>query len=166
MQPEYLPPEAFVQHDKPLSLVERQRGDVFVFATLLWEIYSCRRPRDDPLYRGKSIAEICRALESGKRLSTDDSWPLWLRSLLTDCWNRDPLNRPSFFELARILVDTSPLFAELHYVQVGMVESVGKTELWTWIQSRVCVCCIFHMGIMLLSAGIRRQCCVCVQPWI
>ena len=71
--------------------------DVYAYGIVLWEILTSSVP-----YEGLMAAQIiAQVLMSDFRPEIPEDTPLGMRSLIEDCWCRDPSRRPTFFEVLR-----------------------------------------------------------------
>lgn len=79
--------------------------DVWSFGVLLWELFSLA---EEP-YPGVPNAMMLQRLVDGHRMlrppfATHDAY-----RLMRECWNSEPLGRPSFAEIIRILFQILPV---------------------------------------------------------
>ena len=123
-----LPPEAIVHYSPNRPIEERQAGDVFVFATLMWEVFSCRSPLGEPLYRGRKRTAVVQALMSGERLTVDSLWPREIVNLLHKCWNINPSSRPPFHRIASTLYELLNERTLISDSQLGRLS--GQHDAW------------------------------------
>ncbi|ELP90365.1 serine-threonine protein kinase, putative [Entamoeba invadens IP1] len=75
-------------------------GDVYSFAITAWELYY----QVEPYAQLKSIFEIKRHVEEGKRLSFDQNIPPLYKNLVEECSRADPKDRPSFDQVCNSIV--------------------------------------------------------------
>jgi serine/threonine protein kinase len=69
-----------------------EKVDVYSFGILLWQMARDRIP-----FKGMNKEEFMKAVvNDNERPKLDSSWPVGFSSLLTSCWNKDPLKRPTF----------------------------------------------------------------------
>lgn len=67
-------------------------SDVWAFGVCLWEIFSyALQP-----YYGLTHEEVVKYIKDGNILQSSDNTPESLYELMKLCWNRKPMNRPSF----------------------------------------------------------------------
>ena len=81
----YMAPE--VANSRPYNHL----SEVFSFATVLWEVCSHKKPFtsfDEVVFKS--------AIDKGSRPKVNKKWPLGLCSLLHDCWQHKPKERPEF----------------------------------------------------------------------
>ena len=81
----YMSPE--VANSRPYNHL----SEVFSFATVLWEVCSHKKPFtsfDEVVFKS--------AIDKGSRPKVNKKWPLGLCSLLHDCWQHKPKERPEF----------------------------------------------------------------------
>ena len=69
-------------------------AEVFAFGTVLWEMGAHRKP-----YANQDETTFRQALDRGVRPPMKEKWPEKLKSLLTDCWKHNPVERPEFAEI-------------------------------------------------------------------
>ena len=99
----YMAPEVVLR--KPYS----EKADVYSFGILLWQM-----ARDKIPFKGLSKEEFIElVVHQGERPKLDRSWPTPFTALLKQCWDADPLKRPSFtmivMELNKLLAhETAP----------------------------------------------------------
>jgi hypothetical protein len=79
----------------------RTSADVYSFAVVVWEIST----RKLPFSQYKFNYEVLDAVKAGERPPLEDNCFPLLRSLMLDCWQDDPLKRPSFKEIYDRLMD-------------------------------------------------------------
>ncbi|CAI9532740.1 unnamed protein product, partial [Staurois parvus] len=76
------------------------QSDVWSFGVLLWEIFSL----GGSPYPGVQIDEdFCRRLKEGTRMRAPDYATVEIYQTMLDCWQGDPLQRPTFTELVEHL---------------------------------------------------------------
>ncbi|ELP84928.1 serine-threonine protein kinase, putative [Entamoeba invadens IP1] len=75
-------------------------GDVYSFAVTAWELYY----QVEPYAQLKSIFDIKRHVEEGKRLSFDQNIPTLYKNMIMECWRADPKDRPSFDQVCNSIV--------------------------------------------------------------
>lgn len=75
-----------------LGLPYTEKADVYSFGILLWQM-----ARDKVPFKGMSRDNFTKdVVKGGERPKLDKHWPEQFSSLLTDCWHKDHLKRPSF----------------------------------------------------------------------
>ncbi|XP_068731951.1 uncharacterized protein [Montipora capricornis] len=77
------------------------RSDVWSYGVVLWEIATL----GGSPYALKKHKEVLESLKSGYRLEKPDMCTDRVYTLMTDCWNQDPDERPSFERLYKRLDD-------------------------------------------------------------
>jgi len=81
-----------IMEDKPFN----QKADVYSFAMCLWEIYTCK----DLFPHHSDYDEFMEAIcVKGERPPIPKDCLPSLRSLLEECWQKDPAKRPDFTEI-------------------------------------------------------------------
>ncbi|CAD5207350.1 unnamed protein product [Bursaphelenchus okinawaensis] len=68
------------------------KSDVWSFGVLLWEIYSFGRVP----YPRIPIQDVVRHIERGYRMEPPEACPASMNDLMTECWNLNPAERPTF----------------------------------------------------------------------
>eukprot|EP01042_Synura_sphagnicola_P008920 gene8920-11443_t len=94
-----------------LSLHYNEKADVYSYAIVIWALLSKQIPFKDLDRKGFRD----RVVLGGERPPLDDSWPAWLKALLCQAWNPDPILRPSMTEVVRMFdlnFDASPSASE------------------------------------------------------
>ena len=84
----YMAPE--VANSRPYC----PKAEVYSFATVTYEIASCKKP-----FTGLEPEVFKKAIGSGHVLPLPPEWPDELRSLISDCWKLDAQQRPEFREI-------------------------------------------------------------------
>eukprot|EP01097_Dermamoeba_algensis_P006150 TRINITY_DN3870_c0_g1_i3.p1 TRINITY_DN3870_c0_g1~~TRINITY_DN3870_c0_g1_i3.p1 ORF type:complete len:680 (-),score=173.12 TRINITY_DN3870_c0_g1_i3:253-2292(-) len=91
-------PEVLEKKENGLNL----KSDVWSFAVVVYEIFSyCRI---DP-YNGIKTSQILPLLKRGDRLEKPDGSPDWIYSLMLNCMNYFPSERPTFEEIHKTILD-------------------------------------------------------------
>eukprot|EP00731_Ephydatia_muelleri_P016536 Em0009g960a len=75
------------------------KSDVWSFGVLLWEIYSYGRVP----YPKVPVEEVAAHVESGYRMEPPEGCPDQINKIMTDCWNKDPNQRPTFAYIEKML---------------------------------------------------------------
>ncbi|ELP91874.1 serine-threonine protein kinase, putative [Entamoeba invadens IP1] len=89
-------------------------GDVYSFAITAWELYY----QVEPYAQLKSIFDIKRHVEEGKRLSFDQNIPPLYRKLVEECWRADPKDRPNFDKVTAKLVKVDEEDSQQFYLNI------------------------------------------------
>jgi serine/threonine protein kinase len=72
-----------------------EKVDVYSFGIMLWQM-----ARDAVPFKGMSREEFLqKVVYGGERPKLDKAWPSGFSDMLTACWQRDPISRPSFAQL-------------------------------------------------------------------
>jgi serine/threonine protein kinase len=74
------------------ALPYNAKADVYSFGMILWELNNCKKPFDG--LNREMFYE--RVVHGGERPPLNRKWPQELATLMSDCWDADPRNRPSF----------------------------------------------------------------------
>lgn len=75
-----------------------EKADVYSFGTVLWEIFTGKKPYSDEKFGPMNQAQLMfQILENHARPSLHDLHPA-LQQLISDCWSLDPRLRPTFNE--------------------------------------------------------------------
>ena len=73
-----------------------KQSDVWAFGVLVWELFSY----GELPFNGKSDEEVVRQVEEeGEGLTRPDKCPDDVFLMMSSCWEREALSRPSFFAL-------------------------------------------------------------------
>lgn len=73
-----------------------EKCDVFSWGIILWEVLSRRKPFDK---QGVSAYSIMWAVHTGQRPPLIENCPEPIEQLMTQCWHRDPAERPSMSQV-------------------------------------------------------------------
>src|SRR3989440_3988825 len=85
-------------------------SDIYSFSMIMWEFMTGRIPYDDFDNRNECMIKIC----DGYRPELEDyTAPHDYIKLMQECWNPDPINRPSFDDISIQLHDIMKLSADL-----------------------------------------------------
>lgn len=75
-----------------------EKADIFSFGTVLWELFTGKKPYSEGEYRSLNQAQLMfHILEKHARPSLAGLHPA-LQQLISDCWSLDPRLRPTFNE--------------------------------------------------------------------
>ncbi|KAG0627619.1 hypothetical protein M758_2G215900 [Ceratodon purpureus] len=77
-------------------------SDVYSYGMTCYEILTGKLPFD-----GQIVNEYMDTVLSGKRLEVPEYVEQWKRRLLSDCWEQDPVNRPSFGKIVNFMCSNS-----------------------------------------------------------
>ena len=75
------------------------KSDVWSFGVLLWEIYSYGRVP----YPRVPVEDVAAHVENGYRMEAPDGCPDQIYRIMTDCWNKDLSQRPTFARIEKML---------------------------------------------------------------
>ncbi|XP_015756075.1 PREDICTED: mitogen-activated protein kinase kinase kinase 7-like [Acropora digitifera] len=78
-----------------------EKCDVHSFGVILWEMITRRKPYDD-MPRSNAFT-VMWAVYNGTRPPLIAGIPKPIEDLMTSCWDKDPLSRPSFTRIVQIL---------------------------------------------------------------
>jgi len=77
-----------------------EKCDVFSWGIILWEVLTRRKPFDEI---GGPAFRIMWAVHNGRRPPLIQNLPKPMETLMTTCWSRNPPERPSMAEVARVM---------------------------------------------------------------
>nr|AIG55634.1 secreted protein [Thraustotheca clavata] len=100
--PSYMAPEMATMGGTQCST----KGDVYSYGILLYSMWSRSKPYGD---QGMNPFQLMTAVVSGLRPVIPINCPPGLARLMRQCWDANPLNRPSFPEISLQLQDPSLL---------------------------------------------------------
>lgn len=75
------------------------KSDVWSFGILLWELYSFGRVP----YPRVTVEEVAQHVDRGYRMDAPDGCPDSVYSIMSECWKKDPSQRPNFTRIERLL---------------------------------------------------------------
>ncbi|GAB4834527.1 hypothetical protein Ancab_032785 [Ancistrocladus abbreviatus] len=96
-------PEVLAEQEKPgrsSNLKYSEKADVYSFGMICFELLTGKVPFEDSHLQGDKMSRNIRA---GERPLFPFSLPKYLASLTRRCWQNDPVQRPSFSSICRIL---------------------------------------------------------------
>ncbi|KYQ93736.1 leucine-rich repeat-containing protein (LRR) [Tieghemostelium lacteum] len=93
--PTWLAPEVLKAHEY------NEKGDVYSFGMILWELYHMEIPFDE--YDFKFMSTLEDNIVAGLRPTIRDNCNAQFADLITRCWNSDPFLRPSFDHILKHL---------------------------------------------------------------
>ncbi len=85
-----------------LKLGYGKEVDVYSFAMLLWEICALDRPFNS-IHTVEAFHDVVVLCGKRPSLKTDPLWPSSLKRLMSQCWDTDPLERPTMGEVKSLL---------------------------------------------------------------
>lgn len=95
------------------TLVLNSENDVWSFAVLLWEIFSCGlKP-----YHQFSNHEVFNKIRAHELLRCHEKWPKFVRDLLNSCWSIEPSQRPNFADIYEALKFEEPKQATMDIIE-------------------------------------------------
>jgi hypothetical protein len=106
--PLHMAPEMWVDESDGYS----QEVDVYAYAVLVYSMFA-QEPEDmldDGKGRAMKVNDLMKRIEAGARFRrvakiSDDYW-----NLITSCWGKEPLKRPTFTDILNALIENLPLF--------------------------------------------------------
>ncbi|KAJ8046106.1 Myoblast growth factor receptor egl-15 [Holothuria leucospilota] len=75
------------------------KGDVWSYGVVMWEIYTL----GDIPYPGMPAPEVIERIANGYRLPPPDGCPSDIYTIMMECWQQSPKERPTFSELEKTL---------------------------------------------------------------
>ena len=75
------------------------KTDVFAFAITICEIFNQGKP---PYWELKN-AEVVKFVGAGNRMTLSKNIPKGMQDLIQQCWDQDPVKRPTFTETSKLL---------------------------------------------------------------
>ncbi|ELP84062.1 serine-threonine protein kinase, putative [Entamoeba invadens IP1] len=75
-------------------------GDVYSFAITSWQVFY----QVEPYNELKSVFDIKKHVEEGKRLLVDEKMPKYYSEMVVNCWDQDPSKRPTFDQVSRCFI--------------------------------------------------------------
>jgi len=89
LQPEWMAPE--VLRDEPSN----EKCDIYIFGVILWELATMRMP-----WSGMNPMQVVGAVGfQNRRLDIPKEVDQMVAQIITDCWDSEPNQRPSFAQL-------------------------------------------------------------------
>lgn len=85
-----------------LKLGYGKEVDVYSFGMLLWEICALDRPFNS-IHTVEAFHDVVVLCGKRPSLKTDPLWPSSLKRLMSQCWDTDPLERPTMGEVKSLL---------------------------------------------------------------
>ncbi|XP_018333081.1 mitogen-activated protein kinase kinase kinase 7 isoform X2 [Agrilus planipennis] len=86
-----------------------EKCDVFSWGIILWEVLSRRKPF---YHIGGSAFRIMWAVHKGIRPPLIRNCPPLLENLMTQCWDQNPINRPSMSQVEEIMSKLCQVFTD------------------------------------------------------
>ncbi|KAH7712290.1 receptor tyrosine kinase-like protein [Aphelenchoides avenae] len=96
-----LRPLRWMSPDAMRSNVYNSASDVWAFAVLVWELFTCAKQP----YEDLNVDDLEESLKKGVRLGQPYNCPDDLYALMISAWDKDPLERPSANALLSKLID-------------------------------------------------------------
>lgn len=85
-----------------------EKCDIFSWGIILWEVLSRRKPFDEI---GGPAFRIMWAVHIGERPPLISDCPPPIEQLMTRCWDKDPVHRPTMEEVVRVMSRLFPFFS-------------------------------------------------------
>lgn len=79
------------------------KADVYSFGTVLWEIFTQKRPYDDEPYKSMEYFELVNLIASGKCLPIPPQVPRLAQQIILQCWQDTSELRPPFSKIVRLI---------------------------------------------------------------
>jgi len=107
------------------------KSDVWSYGVVVWEIFTF----GEQPYTGQTNHEVVKALNAGERLEKPEKCPDDIDNLMKQCWNIDPIKRPSFSQINVILKNSIHIkMVQLHADEEPTISSsiytYQTTEHW------------------------------------
>ncbi|CAL4064397.1 unnamed protein product, partial [Meganyctiphanes norvegica] len=102
----WMAPESLFDH------IYTTKSDVWSFGVLLWEIVTL----GSTPYPGLGASEVMKIVKEGKRLDKPEHCRREIYNIMYYCWNKDPVERPSFTDLVETLEGL--LLSQVEYIQL------------------------------------------------
>lgn len=82
------------------------KSDVYSFGITLWELFSYGKVPMPQFSNSQVVEEVLK----GYRMTPPEGCPTQIATLMTQCWDADPENRPSFKAILEAIqaVETNP----------------------------------------------------------
>ncbi|XP_019377521.1 PREDICTED: receptor-interacting serine/threonine-protein kinase 1 isoform X2 [Gavialis gangeticus] len=115
----YMAPE----HLKSLNIKPVEKSDVYSFGIVLWAVFANKEPYE----HGINEEQIYYGITNGSRPDTDEikgSCPEHIISLMKQCWEQIPENRPTFKEISNIY---KPFY--YHCLEQDVEDEVRKIKI-------------------------------------
>jgi len=97
-------------------------GDVFSFGVTMWEVFTQQEPYEKLLECFTPLQILRRIKDDNLRPEMMTTVPPTIRSLISRCWQSDPMERPSIGEVKDLLE------AEMKYLESRASFDMGETE--------------------------------------
>ncbi|KAN0036961.1 hypothetical protein ACTFIV_002285 [Dictyostelium citrinum] len=103
-----------------------EKSDIYSYGLLIWQMFSYASP--NTIYSPKEMASMVSNEKLNYRPQITNNVPLKFKELISQCWDRNPLNRPKdFSEIIQKLKDIDQTFQQDHYSNVSTISSTAIT---------------------------------------
>jgi len=100
-------------------------ADVYSFAILMWEVYTCKEPFSDMDFH--KPWQIADHVIKGGRMEIPEGCPEPYASLIKRCWAHDTKERPTFQDIVMVLDDYFVPLANEKYPRAGLKTEKSKS---------------------------------------
>lgn len=111
--PAYMAPEIWLNREYSKS------SDVYAFSIILYEIFSNEKP-----FQNCGFYQILVNVSKGNRPKINEDVPKSFKTLIKSCWNENPQNRPTFYQI----------FTQLKTDKEFITENVNENEFKKYIE--------------------------------
>ncbi|KAK5577669.1 hypothetical protein RB653_002613 [Dictyostelium firmibasis] len=109
-----------------------EKSDIYSYGLLIWQMFSCAPP--NTIYSPKEMASMVSDPIQNYRPQIPNSVPIYFKELITQCWDRNPLNRPKDFSIIiQKLKDIDQTFNNNN--NKSTVSSISSTAITTIVST-------------------------------